>query len=700
MSTVSLAMICKDEEAGIGACLESARPFIDQFVILDTGSTDRTKEIIAETLDGVPGEVFDGEFINFGVTRSVLMAHANATDAEYILLLDADMVLTYEPFVPTLPGTRFPPLTEDVYEGRIKTGPIDYTLPFLVRNDRAWRYDGVIHSYLACDDPWSSTELTGLRIIDGSHVTREKLLRDLELGREYVSRNPLDARHVFYLAQTYYDLDMHHEAIAMYRVRANLPGWDEETFYARYRLGALLCEHVSFAEGAKELLAAWEMRPSRIEPLRVLANVANSVADKYPLPPDRLFVGYGHYRAPEPEPVAEFAIRAARSEVEEIFFHRYTPKPGDTVVELGAAEGTETGILADLVGPSGRVIAVEAHPVTFAELSVEHGDRDNVMLLQFAVVANASRPVRISDDPAPWHNRVGDDGIEVQAVTLDRITETLPQVDLLKINIEGSEADVLAASPETLAKTRHVVVSCHDFVGMPTLLRVVTTLKAAGFDVQTHDAPTIIDDGHDGRCLGDYLYAKRLLRPDEVSAVIVTRGDVPLGPTLEVLPFSDVRIWDNSDREDLKTYGRVKILDEVDNEIVFSVDDDVIFTDFDRLLEAYEPGLLVCNMDADWIKGAGYGDWHHLTGAGSIYDRAIPIEATERYLAEFPMDDEFLTWCDAVVGTLAPGKRVDLGYEVRDFSDGPGRLWTTPGNPERKWWMIDRCRAMMAQVAA
>ncbi len=64
------------------------------------------------------------------------------------------------------------------------------------------------------------------------------------------------------------------------------------------------------------------------------------------------------------------------------------------------------------------------------------------------------------------------------------------------------------------------------------------------------------------------------------------------------------------------------------------------------------------------------------------------------------MDDEFLTWCDAIVGTLAPGKRVDLGYEVRDFSDGPGRLWTTPGNPERKWKMIERCRAMLEAVAA
>ncbi len=182
--------------------------------------------------------------------------------------------------------------------------------------------------------------------------------------------------------------------------------------------------------------------------------------------------------------------------------------------------------------------------------------------------------------------------------------------------------------------------------------------------------------------------------------MIVTRGDVDLDPTLSVLPFTDVHVWDNSKRENLKTYGRVKILEECANDIVFSVDDDVIFTAFEPLLAAYEPGLLICNMDENWTGPAGYGDWHHLTGAGSVYDRTIPVAATERYLAEFPMDDEFLTWCDAIVGTLAPGKRVDLGYEVRDFSDGPGRLWTTPGNPERKWAMIERCRAMLEKVAA
>ena len=39
---VSLTMIVKNEEANLGACLESVRDVVDEIVVVDTGSTDRT----------------------------------------------------------------------------------------------------------------------------------------------------------------------------------------------------------------------------------------------------------------------------------------------------------------------------------------------------------------------------------------------------------------------------------------------------------------------------------------------------------------------------------------------------------------------------------------------------------------------------------------------------------------------------------
>jgi hypothetical protein len=286
--TVRLAMLVRDEEANLERCLNSAAKITNlPPILVDTGSTDDTIAL-ARSLGAT---VHRRKWRGFGPCRSELMRLAKGT-ADYLLLADADMEFRYD-------GT-LPQLTADAYHGRI-LGSIDYALPMLVRGDLDWRYQGVVHSYLDCPVATTDEVLPGLEVVDHGHTTEAKLRNDLELLTADLIRNPGSARSCFYLAQTYFDLDLVDEAIQFYRLRAEMDGWDEETFYARYRLGVLLCEHRSFAEGARELLRAWEQRPSRIEPLRALANVANNVANKFPHPGDRLFVHRDAYTA-QPEP--------------------------------------------------------------------------------------------------------------------------------------------------------------------------------------------------------------------------------------------------------------------------------------------------------------------------------------------------------------------------------------------------------------
>lgn len=509
--TVCLAMIVKDEQAAIGRCLASALPHIDAYSILDTGSTDCTKSIIREVLKDVPGVIHSGAFVNFGVTRSWLM-RACPKQADYLMLLDADMQVVYD--------GSFPELTAEVYEGTIEQGSQRYALPILVRNDREWRYEGVAHSYLACDSGWNSELLPGLRILDGSHTTVEKLQRDLELLRAEHAKRPLDARTAFYLAQTYSDLDMIPEAIQAYRVRAHLDGWDEETFVARHRLGTLLCENVSFAQGARELLAAWEMRPGRAEPLRALAAVAESVADKIPYPTDRLFVRESAYAKPTP--------------------------------------------------------TVEPPPLP------------------------SIAPARKRRKPKTWALR--------------------------------------------------------------------------GLDVR------------------------------DVSAVLVTRGNVDVQPVLAPVAaagIEDIVVWDNSKRDhDYKAFGRYAAIPETKNPVIYWVDDDVRFTAFPELLAAYEPGKLVCNMDADWVEGAGYSDLVGMQGAGSLCDADLPAKVWASYFqAGYAWDDDALTEADFIFGVLAPFKVIDVGYDTFSYTDDADRLYTQPGQTERKWRIIERCRLIRDQSA-
>jgi glycosyltransferase involved in cell wall biosynthesis len=85
--TISLCLIAKDEEAFLARCLESARAYVDEIIVVDTGSTDRTVEIARRFGAKVFFYAWDG---SFATARNVALDHATS---EWILSLDADEVL-------------------------------------------------------------------------------------------------------------------------------------------------------------------------------------------------------------------------------------------------------------------------------------------------------------------------------------------------------------------------------------------------------------------------------------------------------------------------------------------------------------------------------------------------------------------------------------------------------------------------------
>ncbi len=93
--TICLCMIVKDEAKVIERCLGSVRDLIDTWVISDTGSTDGTQELIRRALDGIPGELHEEPWTNFGHNRTLNIRHARGK-ADYLLLIDADMVVRQE----------------------------------------------------------------------------------------------------------------------------------------------------------------------------------------------------------------------------------------------------------------------------------------------------------------------------------------------------------------------------------------------------------------------------------------------------------------------------------------------------------------------------------------------------------------------------------------------------------------------------
>ena len=90
MISVSLCMIVKNEEEVLERCLDSAAGLVDEIVIVDTGSTDRTKEIAARFTN----LIFDFPWgDDFAAARNESFAHATM---DYCMWLDADDVLLEE----------------------------------------------------------------------------------------------------------------------------------------------------------------------------------------------------------------------------------------------------------------------------------------------------------------------------------------------------------------------------------------------------------------------------------------------------------------------------------------------------------------------------------------------------------------------------------------------------------------------------
>jgi FkbM family methyltransferase len=181
------------------------------------------------------------------------------------------------------------------------------------------------------------------------------------------------------------------------------------------------------------------------------------------------------------------------AEARRLFLYEYTPRAGDVVFDIGAGNGAETLLFSRLVGDSGRVVSLEAHPRTYRRLVdlCRVNDLRNVTPLQVAA-SDTDGTTIISDLNHYLHNTTlttDGEGIKVPARRLDTIADELgvTHIDLLKMNIEGAERLALEGMGALLAQTRHVCISCHDFVGVLTKASVSECLRQHGFKVMTRD---------------------------------------------------------------------------------------------------------------------------------------------------------------------------------------------------------------------
>jgi len=306
MSTLCLVMIVKDEEAVIERCIRSAMPLISSWSIVDTGSTDKTKEIIREVLRDVPGELHERPWVNFAHNRSEMIELARGK-ADYDLCMDADDVLEFPN------GYAVPELTLDKYDLAVKFNNITMPRPHIFKNDDGFFYESVLHEYLHKKDkngkPVPLTEQTcgfieGItyRVVGGGKRGSDpvaKYKRDAELLKAELMKdpkNPLAPRYAFYLAQSYKDVAIEllvvregenelpteriqeavkyrQKALKAYERRVAMGNYFDEVFVSLLEIGKL---HEQLKSGERAIvdtyIKAYEYVPYRgAEPLYYLA---------------------------------------------------------------------------------------------------------------------------------------------------------------------------------------------------------------------------------------------------------------------------------------------------------------------------------------------------------------------------------------------------------------------------------------------
>jgi len=267
--TICLNMIIKDESPVIERCLASVKPVIDTWVIVDTGSTDGTQKIVKEFMKDIPGELHERPWINFGHNRNEALTLAKGK-ADYVLIIDADETLVITP------GFSMPELDKDFYYITTEFGGTNYLRNQLIKNSLDWKWIGVLHEVVCCDQAHTFDTLKGLVNFvrtDGNRSTdKEKYQKDALLLEKAMQDDPNNTRNQFYLAQSYKDAGENELALKHYKKRIAMGGWDQELFWSLLQVGILQESLEMDPELVKRSYnLAFQYRPTRIEPVYRLA---------------------------------------------------------------------------------------------------------------------------------------------------------------------------------------------------------------------------------------------------------------------------------------------------------------------------------------------------------------------------------------------------------------------------------------------
>ncbi len=185
--TISACMIVRNEEEFLPQCLQSIRNWVDEIIVVDTGSTDRTVEIAASYGAKIFHQAWEGDFSkprNYSLAQAV---------GDWIFVIDADEEFVEDDVAllrQAISQDKFRLISITVYNMNKATGECTSFLPSyrLFRRDAGFRYEGIVHNQL-CFGSGEPALRAGIRLRHyGYSLSPEKMKKKIARSRELLEK--------------------------------------------------------------------------------------------------------------------------------------------------------------------------------------------------------------------------------------------------------------------------------------------------------------------------------------------------------------------------------------------------------------------------------------------------------------------------------------------------------------------------------
>lgn len=277
---IHYALMVKNGGETMREVIRENMPFIDEYTILDTGSTDNTVKILKEELDRHKkrGKIVSEPFLNFRDSRNRCLDLCGVR-CKYIMMLDDTYILknNVRGFLEYVRGDQF----SDSFSLYICSEDVEYGSNRIIRSDRKHlRYKYKLHEVITPQNnmnviiPKHYGYIYDVRSEYMENRTMNRKEYDIRILNEMVEEDKDDSRAYYYLGQTYSLLGRNEEAYESFLKRANHKdvGFIQEKIDAVFEAGRIANFKLDkkWEEVEKLYMMAYEMDKSRPDSLYFL----------------------------------------------------------------------------------------------------------------------------------------------------------------------------------------------------------------------------------------------------------------------------------------------------------------------------------------------------------------------------------------------------------------------------------------------